>query len=94
MCAPLYNLSSMYIQQYEDNWFGKSEILYFIIPLVLFALLDVVLRGVSLWKSAQRKQKVWFIALLLVNSVGVLPAIYLYLNRKVAKDAKKSSKKK
>lgn len=55
-----------------------SRYIGWVLPLVL---LDVVLRGLSLWKSAQGKQKVWFIALLLVNSLGILPAIYLLTHR-------------
>lgn len=43
-------------------------------------LLDLVLRGYALWKSAQKGQKVWFIALLIINSVGILPAIYLLID--------------
>jgi len=47
-------------------------------PLVMvLMLLDIVLKGISLWISARQKQKYWFIALLVVNSVTILPIIYL-----------------
>jgi hypothetical protein len=64
-------------------------------------LLDLVLKGITLYKSARKDQKVWFVALLLINSIGILPIIYLILNKdieltktssapkKVAKRAKK-----
>lgn len=58
----------------------------FMIPL---SILDLVLRGFALWKAARKEQNVWFIALLVVNSVGILPLIYLLLN----KDGKTSKKK-
>lgn len=38
---------------------------------------DLFWRGLALWKSARKEQKYWFIALLIVNSVGLLPIIYL-----------------
>lgn len=57
-----------------------------VLPFVLF---DLVLKGFALWKSARKGQNVWFIALLVVNSVGILPAIYLLLNRDIKKPAKK-----
>ena len=46
---------------------------------------DIILKGFSLWKSARNGQTVWFVALLLINSVGILPIIYLLLenNKKV-----------
>lgn len=56
----------------------------------IFIALDLVLRGISLWRSARKEQKIWFVALLLVSSFGILPAIYLLLNR----DSKPSKKKK
>lgn len=59
-----------------QNWMGL------LIPL---GILDVILKGFALWKSAQRKQKVWFVFLLLVNSLGILPTIYLLLNQKISK---------
>lgn len=49
--------------------------------LLPLSLLDVVLRGFALWYSARAKQQWWFIALLVVNSMGILPAIYLFIHR-------------
>lgn len=45
--------------------------------LIGFFILDLVLKAIALWKSARNSQKVWFVALLIVNSLGVLPIIYL-----------------
>ncbi|HJX45917.1 MAG TPA: DUF5652 family protein [Patescibacteria group bacterium] len=45
--------------------------------IILIIFLDLFLRGMALWRSAQRKQKGWFIALLVINTIGILPAIYL-----------------
>ena len=35
-------------------------------------------KGVALWKAANRKEKWWFIALLVVNTLGVLEIAYIY----------------
>lgn len=49
---------------------------------ILFLLVvDAVLKLIALWQSARRKQIIWFIFLALINSLGILPAIYLILNR-------------
>lgn len=42
-------------------------------------LWTLVWKGLALWYSARNGQKTWFIALLLVQSVGILPIIYLFL---------------
>lgn len=60
-----------------------------LIPLVI---LDLILRGYALWKSARKDQNIWFVALLLINSVGVLPIIYLLINRDQTKSSKKLKK--
>jgi len=35
-------------------------------------------KGIALWKSAFQKQKIWFVALLFINSLGLLEIIYLF----------------
>jgi len=44
------------------------------IPLLVW---EVVWKGIALWKSSRNAQKGWFVALLIVNSMGILPIIYL-----------------
>ncbi|MDO8341184.1 MAG: DUF5652 family protein [Candidatus Woesebacteria bacterium] len=50
-----------------------------LILLIPFLVFDLILKGIALWKSAKNGQKVWFITLLIVNSIGILPLIYLLL---------------
>lgn len=54
-------------------------------PLIIILMVaDLVLRGLALYQSAKKEQKFWFIALLIVNSVGILPLIYLLLEKQAA----------
>ncbi len=43
---------------------------------------DIFWRGIALWKSARHEQMYWFIALLLLNTIGILPLVYLLLFQK------------
>jgi TRAP-type mannitol/chloroaromatic compound transport system permease small subunit len=53
-----------------------------LIPAIIIAAVwDAIWRLIALWKSAQRKQLTWFIFLGIVNSVGLLPIIYLLMHR-------------
>jgi UDP-N-acetylmuramyl pentapeptide phosphotransferase/UDP-N-acetylglucosamine-1-phosphate transferase len=48
--------------------------------LVIFAVLLIwvmVWKGLALWHAARRGEKVWFVILLLVNTLGILEIIYL-----------------
>jgi len=49
---------------------------------LLVIVFDLVLRGVSLWKSARAGQKGWFIVLIIFNTVGILPVLYLVFFQK------------
>ncbi len=72
--------------------------LFPILGTILFFLfvIDIILRAVALWRAARANQTVWFIALLLVNSMTILPIIYLMIFAKdllVGNDQKKSAPK-
>lgn len=53
--------------------------------LIAFIIFDVIIRGVALWRTARSEQKGWFIALLILNSLGILPVIYLLFFQKKAR---------
>jgi hypothetical protein len=55
----------------------------------LILVWDLVWRGIALWKSGRRNQLVWFIFLFIINSVGILPIIYLLIHGKKKKIRKK-----
>jgi hypothetical protein len=46
------------------------------------AIWDVVWKGMALWQAAKRRQPVWFVALLVLNTAGILPIAYLVMMRR------------
>lgn len=50
--------------------------------LVILGAWDIVWKGIALWRSARHNQRYWFIALLAINSIGILPIVYLYFFQK------------
>lgn len=57
--------------------------------LVLFVLLSIwslVWKGLSLWKAGGRKDKVWFVVLLVFNTLGILDILYIYLFSEMKKE--------
>jgi len=56
-------------------------------------IIDLVLKGISLWKSARRDQRYWFLVLLIVNSAGIVPLIYLIYYGYIRKPDKKKKVK-
>lgn len=73
-----------------NNWGYANHWWSWVFPLVI---LDMFLRALALWRSARAQQKWWFVALLVVNSLGILPAIYLLTHKEKEKAVKKPKKK-
>ncbi|HUO75441.1 MAG TPA: DUF5652 family protein [Candidatus Paceibacterota bacterium] len=46
--------------------------------LALFAW-SLVWKGLALWKAAQKGSKPWFIAFLVLNTLGILEILYFYV---------------
>jgi len=43
----------------------------------LFLIWELVWKGLALWRAARNEHKWWFVAIMVVNSVGILPIVYL-----------------
>lgn len=50
---------------------------YLTILIIVLVIWDLSWRVSALWKAAKNNQLYWFIALLFINTIGILPIIYL-----------------
>lgn len=50
--------------------------------LIILIVWEVAWKGVALWRASRNDQVEWFVALLIVNSLGVLPILYLVFHPK------------
>lgn len=54
-----------------------------LIPLIIvLAIWDAVWTMIALWKSARNNHLAWFIFIGIINSIGILPIVYILLHRK------------
>ena len=61
-------------------------------------LWSLVWKGLALWKSARKGHSVWFILLLVINTLGIFEILYIYVfsemkKQRVVKKAKKRKKR-
>jgi len=57
------------------NWFfGMGSIVF-----AILVIWSVAWKGLALWKAAREGSKGWFLALLVVNTLGILEILYLYV---------------
>jgi hypothetical protein len=51
--------------------------LYFSLFLLLI-IWELVWKGIALWKAARNGQKYWFLAILIINTFGILEIAYIF----------------
>ena len=60
---------------------------------VILIIWSLAWKGIALWKCGRQNQLVWFIFILIFNTVGILPIVYLLFFQKSKKTAKKKKKR-
>lgn len=49
-----------------------------LIIILIVAVWTIPWKGVALWKAARRNDKLWFVLLLVVNTLAILEIIYIF----------------
>jgi len=61
--------------------------------IVLVLVWTLIWKGLALWTSARKSQKIWFVILLIVNTIGILEILYIFLFSKIKLPAVKGKKR-
>ena len=61
---------------------NSTQTTVLIMMLVLLALWDGVWKVIAMWKSARNNQLAWYICLVIFNTLGVLPILYILFFQK------------
>ncbi|NLO69914.1 MAG: hypothetical protein GX102_02970 [Porphyromonadaceae bacterium] len=54
--------------------------------LFILFVFDLVMKGFALWKAARNNHLAWFICIIVLNTAGILPIIYLLTNKAQTKE--------
>jgi len=58
------------------------SMLWWLIPLIIIvAIWDTVWKLIAMWKAARNKHLAWFICIFIFNTIGILPIIYILINK-------------
>jgi len=69
-----------------NAFFINSGWAWVILPALIWTLFW---KGCALWTASKNDQKVWFLALLVINTVGILEIVYIfYVSKKKWADIK------
>jgi hypothetical protein len=57
----------------ENNWM--------IAGIIILAIFDFTMKFIAMWKASRNNHKTWYILLAVLNTIGILPIIYLNRNK-------------
>lgn len=81
-----------YAQSYSSAFmpgFLTGTFSMLIVPLLIWGILWM---GIALWKAAKNDDKVWFVILLLVHTMGILDILYIFVFSKIKSKKTKNKK--
>ncbi len=58
-----------------------EKYLWVVIVIGILAVWDSVWKMVGMWKAARNKQATWFICIGVINTIGILPIVYILTHR-------------
>ena len=54
-----------------------------LLPFIIFcAVWDIVWKLIGMWKAGRNNELVWFICIAFFNTLGILPIIYILMDKK------------
>lgn len=72
--------NNLHIEGMPGAFFGLGFGLFALssILMIVLAVISIVLKGYALWTAVKRDEKGWFVALLIINTLGILELVYLF----------------
>ena len=55
---------------------------WFIALIIIFFIWEMIWKLIAMWKAGRNNHLAWYILLALINTAGILPIIYIVMNRK------------
>ena len=46
--------------------------------IIIFIIWELAWKGYGMWRASRNNQPIWFICILLINTIGVLPIVYIF----------------
>jgi len=52
---------------------------------LVFIIWSLIWKGIALWKAARNNQQAWYVIMLVVNTLGILEILYIFVFAKKQK---------
>jgi hypothetical protein len=64
---------------YQDLDYGFAQYSYAPILFLILIAWSLFWKGWALWRAARNEHKVWYVVLLIINTVGILEILYIFI---------------
>ena len=62
---------------------SEQSFLIWLIPLIIvLSLWETVWKIIAMWRSARNNDMAWFICIAIINTIGILPIVYILTHKK------------
>ena len=51
---------------------------FFWLAIALAVVWEMAWKGIALWRAAQNRHMVWYICIIIFNTLGILPIVYFF----------------
>ena len=63
------------------------EALDWLLPVIIILIIwEIVWKLIALWKAGRNNHLVWFICIALINTIGILPIVYILIYKDKSKE--------
>jgi hypothetical protein len=68
----------------------NTETMLFLAPWIgVMVVFDMIWKGIALWKAGRNNQLGWYLCIIIFNTIGILPMVYLaFFQKKIIKGSK------
>ena len=75
----IYNMFSLLANKQLVESLPEGLLVFLPIMVMILLVWALAWKGFALWKSAKLNQKYWFIAMLVINTMGILEILYIFV---------------
>jgi hypothetical protein len=55
----------------------ETEFISLIPVILILGVWELIWKGIALWKCGRNNQLAWFVSILILNTAGILPILYI-----------------
>ena len=77
-------------QDWTYPFLSSIAVRVILVAICLDVLWETAWKGIALWRAGRNGHKGWFIAILILNTIGILPIVYVFCFSKRGQSNEKS----